>query len=64
MSNQVGAAQDTYETLLSVRPRLAPAANNLAYIYQQQEGMLDRASELAEIARAEAPDNGDIAQTW
>ena len=63
VSNQVGAAQDTYEKLLGVSPRLASAANNLAYIYQEQEGMLERAFELAEIARAEAPDNPDIADT-
>ena len=63
VSNQVPAAQDTYEELLGVRPRFAPAANNLAYIYQDQEGMLEKAFELAEIARAEAPDNPDIADT-
>lgn len=63
LSNQVGAARDTYETLLGVRPRFAPAANNLAYIYQEEEGMLERAFELAEIARTEAPDNPDIADT-
>ncbi len=63
VSNQVGAARDTYETLLGVRPRFAPAANNLAYLYQEEEGMLERAFELAEIARTEAPDNPDIADT-
>ncbi len=63
VSNQVPAAQDTYEKLLGVRPRFAPAANNLAYIYQEQEGMLERAFELAEIARAEAPDDPEIADT-
>ena len=59
----LGAAQETYEELLGVNPRFAPAANNLAYIYQQQDGMLEKALELAEIARAEAPDNPDIADT-
>jgi len=59
----IGAAQSTYEDLLGVNPRFAPAANNLAYIYQNQEGMLEKAFELAEIARAEAPDNPDIADT-
>ena len=62
-SNEVGTAQETYEKILGVNPRFAPAANNLAYIYQEQEGMLERAFELAEIARAEAPDNPDIADT-
>ena len=56
-------AQSTYEELLGVNPRFAPAANNLAYIYQEQEGMLEKALELAEIARGEAPDNPDIADT-
>ena len=59
----IGAAQSTYEELLGVNPRFAPAANNLAYIYQEQEGMLEKALELAEMARAEAPDNPDIADT-
>jgi len=63
VTNDLGAAQDTYEELLGVSPRFAPAANNLAYIYQEQEGMLERALELAEIARAEAQDNPDIADT-
>ena len=62
-TNDVAGAQDTYEELLGVSPRFAPAANNLAYIYQEQEGMLERALELAEIARAEAQDNPDIADT-
>ena len=62
-SNEVGTAQETYEKILGVNPRFAPAANNLACIYQEQEGMLERAFELAEIARAEAPDNPDIADT-
>ena len=63
VSDQVDAAQDTYEKVLDLHPRMAPAANNLAYIYRDQEGMLDRALELAEIARAEAPDSPDIADT-
>ena len=63
VTNDEGGAQDTYEELLGVSPRFAPAANNLAYIYQEQEGMLERAFELAEIARAEAPDDPDIADT-
>ena len=63
VSDQVSAAQDTYEKVLGLHPRMAPAANNLAYIYRDQEGMLDRALELAEIARAEAPDSPDIADT-
>ncbi len=63
VTNNLGAAQDTYEELLGVSPRFAPAANNLAYIYQEQEGMLEKALELAEVARAEAQDNPDIADT-
>ncbi len=58
----VGDAELTYEGLLGISPKFAPAANNLAYILQEK-GDLERSLELAEIARKEAPDNPDIADT-
>ncbi|MGH9392159.1 MAG: tetratricopeptide repeat protein, partial [Vicinamibacteria bacterium] len=63
LQHQKGAVEDaalTYEGLLGVNPSFAPAANNLAYILQEK-GDLERAFQLAELARKEAPDNPDIA---
>ena len=65
LQHQKGAladAQLTYEGLLGINPSFAPAANNLAYILQEK-GDLERALQLAEVARKEAPDNPDIADT-
>ena len=59
---EVASAQGTYEQLLTINDRFAPAANNLAYIYQDQ-GKLEEALALAEVARQEAPNNPDIADT-
>jgi tetratricopeptide (TPR) repeat protein len=58
----VDEAETTYENLLGINAKFAPAANNLAYILQEK-GDLERALQLAEIARKEAPDNPDIADT-
>ena len=41
----------------------APAANNLAYILSENEGDLERALQLAEAARAAAPEDPRIADT-
>ena len=65
IEHQVGKVDDarkTYETLLALNGRFAPAANNLAYIYQK-DGRIDEALDWAEIARAEEPNNADIADT-
>ena len=65
IEHQVGdidAARSTYERLLALNARFGPAANNLAYIYQQ-DGRIDEALDWAEIARTENPDNPDIADT-
>jgi len=63
LSGEVEKAQQTYEKLLGINATFPPAANNLAYIYLQQEGKLERALELAEVAWQAAPGNPYIADT-
>src|SRR6201981_3437544 len=45
------AARDAYERVLKVEPNAFEALNNLANLYAQRLGELDRANELAEKAR-------------
>lgn len=57
------AARRAYEDLLEVDPRFTPALNNLAYLYSERVGDLERALELAERAREAAPDDPSVADT-
>jgi tetratricopeptide (TPR) repeat protein len=57
------AARDAYEKLLSVNPNFAPALNNLAIIYSDQLGQLDKAYNLAQKAREIAPNEPHTADT-
>ena len=45
------AARDAYEKLLAVNPKFGPALNNLAYLYSEHLGQLDKAYQLASKAR-------------
>jgi tetratricopeptide (TPR) repeat protein len=56
-------ARDAYEKLLSVTPDDPIAINNLAYLYAERLGQLDKAYELARKARALQPNNPLIADT-
>ena len=49
------AARDAYEKLLAVNPKFGPALNNLAYLYSEHLGQLDKARELAAKARELQP---------
>jgi tetratricopeptide (TPR) repeat protein len=60
---EVPRAQEAYERLLDTKPDFAPAANNLAYIYSEHGGNLDKALELAYRARSAAPDDPHVADT-
>jgi tetratricopeptide (TPR) repeat protein len=57
------AARDAYEKLLTVAANFAPALNNLAVIYSEQLGQLDKAYDLAKKARDAAPDEPHLADT-
>jgi putative PEP-CTERM system TPR-repeat lipoprotein len=56
-------AQKRYEQALQLDPGAAIAANNLAYIYAEQEANLDSALQLAQVARQKLPKNPDVADT-
>jgi tetratricopeptide (TPR) repeat protein len=57
------AARDAYEKVLTVNPNLATALNNLAVIYSDNLGQIDKAYDLAKKARAAAPNEPHIADT-
>lgn len=58
-----GKARQTYEKLLAVNNLHLPALNNLAYLYSEHLGQLDKAHELARKARSLAPENPAVADT-
>ena len=56
-------AQKRYEQILEAEPRAAVAANNLAWMYASRGEQLDRALELAQAAKAQAPDDAEVNDT-
>src|SRR5262249_12984092 len=58
------AARDAYEKVLSINGNFVIALNNLALIYSEQLGQLDRAYDLAKKAREAAPNEPHIADTF
>jgi tetratricopeptide (TPR) repeat protein len=56
------AARDAYEKLLAIAPNFAPALNNLAILYSDRFGQLDKAYDLATKAK-EAANEPHIADT-
>ena len=57
------AARDAYENLLSVAPNSPLALNNLAILYSEYLGELDKAYDLAQKAREAVPNEPSIADT-
>jgi putative PEP-CTERM system TPR-repeat lipoprotein len=57
------AARDDYEKLLTVAANFAPALNNLAVLYSDRFGQIDKAYELAKKAREAAPNDARTADT-
>lgn len=53
----------SYERALELEPDLAPAANNLAALYAEQDGQMEKALQLAQDARERHPDDPVIAST-
>lgn len=49
------AARDAYEKLLAINPNFSPALNNLAYLYSEYLGDLDKAYDAARHARELLP---------
>ena len=61
--NKTDEARKRYEAIVDRDPKAAAAANNLAWLYAEQNGDLDRAMRLATSARTIAPDEPQIADT-
>lgn len=59
----IARAQRAYEQALAVNPRLAPAANNLAYLYAWHGGDKEKALQLAQLAKEVAPQDPYISDT-
>jgi tetratricopeptide (TPR) repeat protein len=57
------AARDTYEKVLKAQPNAIGALNNLALLYAEHLGQLDKGCQLAEKARQLQPNNAYIADT-
>lgn len=57
------AATDTYEKLLAIAPQYSPALNNLAWLYCDHLGQLEKAYDLAERARQLLPADPSTADT-
>jgi tetratricopeptide (TPR) repeat protein len=57
------AARDAYEQLLTVAADFPPALNNLAVIYSERFGDIDKAFDLAKKANEAAPNDLNIADT-
>jgi tetratricopeptide (TPR) repeat protein len=54
--NRLDEAKSAYERVLDLNPHAAVAANNLAWITAEQGGNLDQATDLAQMAKSQAPD--------
>lgn len=53
----------SYDKSITLNPDLAMAKNNLAYLLAESGSDLDRALELAQRAKEELPDDGNVADT-
>ena len=56
-------AKARYEEVLKINPKFAPAANNLAWLLQEQGGNIDVALSYAQTAREQQPEDPHIADT-
>jgi exosortase/archaeosortase family protein len=57
------ASKASYERLLAADPSNGPALNNLAYVYSEKFGDLDKAFEMAQKARKVLPNEPHVADT-
>ena len=58
-----GEARDAYEKLLAFAPNFGPALNNLAVLYSDNLGLLDKAYDTAKKAREASPNEPHVADT-
>ncbi|MGD1086202.1 MAG: tetratricopeptide repeat protein [Verrucomicrobiota bacterium] len=64
MDKDYDLARQTYEKILSFDPQSGPALNNLACLYSDHLGQLDKASQLAQKAQQLYPDDPNVADTF
>src|SRR5690606_33248351 len=57
------AAQKSYERVVAIDPKAGIALNNLAHLYSEKAGDVDRALEAAEKAREILPNVPEVADT-
>jgi tetratricopeptide (TPR) repeat protein len=57
------AAAGAYEKILAINPKFAPALNNLAWLYSEQLGQIEKGFELAQRARQLFPNDPSTADT-
>jgi len=62
-AKQLDEARDAYEKLIAAQPDFAPALNNLAYLYAEHYGNLEKAAQMAERARKVRPNDPYVADT-
>jgi len=62
-ANQMDAARDAYEKILTFQPKFSAALNNLAYLYSEHYGNLDKAADMASRAREVRPGDPYVADT-
>ncbi len=63
LKGDVPNARSAYEKALALNPRFAAAANNLAWIYSEYGGDKDKALQLAQTAKEQAPEDPRISDT-
>jgi len=59
----IAKAQEAYSQALAINPRFAPAANNLAWLYSENNGDKEKALQLAQMAKEVSPDDPSISDT-
>lgn len=63
MQNNRPDARRRYEEIMTIDPRAAVAANNLAYLYAEEGGNLDTALQLAQTAKQVLPEAPEVSDT-
>ena len=62
-ADKMDEARDAYEKILTFAPQFAQALNNLAYLYSEHYGDLEKASDMASRAREVRPNDPYVADT-
>jgi len=63
LKGDIPKAREAYEKAVALNPRFAAASNNLAWIYSEHGGDKDKALQLAQTAKEQAPDDPRISDT-